>query len=91
MDQVEEGVTMGRRRRWRAAAGSLLAWLLPCPASLAAVAWSWGVFIGVVVPPADEPPAPDAPAGPPPGHPERLATDLPVTDVERELWASLGH
>ncbi|AKJ08825.1 hypothetical protein ABB07_01885 [Streptomyces incarnatus] len=66
-------------------AGSLLAWLLPCPASLAAVAWCWGAFIGVVVPPADEP------AGPPPGHPERLATDLPATEVERELWTSLGH
>jgi hypothetical protein len=28
-------------------------------------------------------------AGPPPGHPERLAGDQPLSAAERELWAGL--
>lgn len=28
--------------------------------------------------------------GPPPAHPERLATDRPPTRAERELWAGLN-
>ncbi|GIF04177.1 hypothetical protein Asi03nite_17150 [Actinoplanes siamensis] len=39
------------------------------------------------------PPAPPLPGsqGPPLGHPERLAVDLPLSAAETQLWAQLGH
>jgi Family of unknown function (DUF6059) len=44
---------------------------------------------GMVLRPAQA--AQPGPYGPPPGHPERLAIDLPLSTVEAQLWAQLGH
>jgi hypothetical protein len=59
---------------------------------LGAVAWCWGAYIGgVVVQSAAGPSPAQGPGGPPAGHPERLAPELPVTDEERHLWQQLGY
>jgi Family of unknown function (DUF6059) len=30
-------------------------------------------------------------SGPPPGHPERIPVDVPMSEVERGLWAQLSR
>jgi len=42
------------------------------------------VFVAAEIPPRR------APGDLPPGHPERLVPDLPLTRAERWLWAQLG-
>lgn len=53
-------------------------------------------YTGLILPP---PPGASSPAGrastaastPGEGHPERLATHVPMSPVEERLWAELGH
>lgn len=54
--------------------------------------WSWlgPVVLALPALPDDEADGPDPlAAGPPPGHPERYAGDLPMTPEEHALWADL--
>ncbi|MFD4790821.1 DUF6059 family protein [Streptomyces sp. NPDC058459] len=54
--------------------------------SLAAAGCFW-----IYIPPADETVRGRDLLGPPPGHPERVRPDLPLSAVERHLARSLSH
>ncbi|MFJ9567330.1 DUF6059 family protein [Streptomyces fuscichromogenes] len=69
---------MKRALRW----GELFArWT---PGLLAMGCCLWGLQVLPEIPVTEEP------TGPPPGHPERLAVDVPLTEAERQLWSILG-
>ncbi|MFJ3659051.1 DUF6059 family protein [Streptomyces sp. NPDC090119] len=54
--------------------------------SLAAAGYFW-----IYLPPPDEPVRGRDLLGPPPGHPEQVRPDLPLSAVERHLARSLSH
>ena len=56
--------------------------------SLSVLAWLGSGFVAMP-PTCDDDQVGPAPDGPPPGHPERLVAEPPMTPAERELWLYL--
>ncbi|WP_019071716.1 DUF6059 family protein [Streptomyces hokutonensis] len=77
---ADGSAAVSRERRW---ADAFARWV---PGLLAIGCCLGGLLLPVV--PARRPGPYD---GPPSGHPECLATHIPPTDVERELWSALDQ